>query len=53
MTKTENKLIAQFVGKLSNKEFADANNLLEKVVTEKLKNRVREAVQKNNAEQNK
>ena len=53
MTKTENKLLTQFVGKLANKQFADANNLLEKAVTEKLKSRIRLSVQKNNAEQNK
>jgi ribosomal protein S20 len=53
MTKNENTLIKQFIGKIANKDFSNANSLLEKVVSEKIKTQVRNVVQKNKAEQNK
>ncbi len=54
MTKqNENTLIKKFIGKLADKEFSDANTILEQVVSEKIKKQVRAAVQKNNAKLNK
>jgi hypothetical protein len=42
----ENKTIKSFIGSIANKDYASAQTVLEQVITEKMKNKVRDIVNK-------
>lgn len=43
----ENKNIKSFIGSIANKDYASAQTVLEQIITEKMKNKVRDIVKKN------
>jgi len=44
MNTIENKTIKSFIGSITNKDYATAQTVLEQVVAEKMKNKVRDVV---------
>jgi len=45
MTQEEQKTITDFIGKIANKDYSEAQNSLENVVAAKLKNKIRTYVE--------
>jgi hypothetical protein len=50
MNTIEKKSVKSFIGSIANKDYASAQTVLEQVITEKMKNKVRNIVKKSKKE---